>query len=112
MDDRDWLILQVLYREKNITKAAKELFISQPALTHRLQQMEKEFHVQIVNRGRRGVQFTPQGEYLVKCAEEMLLTLQKIKENVLNMDDQLTGTLRLGVSNFSLTTSSLGYCVI
>ncbi|MEI2337859.1 LysR family transcriptional regulator [Priestia megaterium] len=100
MDDRDWLILQVLYREKNITKAAKELFISQPALTHRLQQMEKEFHVQIVNRGRRGVQFTPQGEYLVKCAEEMLLTLQKIKENVLNMDDQLTGTLRLGVSNF------------
>ncbi|RBN36768.1 LysR family transcriptional regulator, partial [Priestia megaterium] len=55
MDDRDWLILQVLYREKNITKAAKELFISQPALTHRLQQMEKEFHVQIVNRGRRGV---------------------------------------------------------
>lgn len=100
MDDRDWLILQVLYREKNITKAAKELFISQPALTHRLQQMEKEFHVQIVNRGRRGVQFTPQGEYLVKCAEEMLLTVQKIKENVLNMDDQLTGTLRLGVSNF------------
>ena len=36
----------------------------------------------------------------MKCAEEMLLTLQKIKENVLNMDDQLTCTLRLGVSNF------------
>ncbi|TYR79406.1 LysR family transcriptional regulator [Priestia megaterium] len=100
MDARDWLILQLLYKEKNITKAAKSLYISQPALTNRLQQMEKEFGVQIVNRGRRGIQFTPQGEYLAKCADSMLLNLQQIKEHVLNMEHTLTGTLRLGVSNF------------
>jgi len=100
MDERDWLILQVLYRENNITKTAKSLHISQPALTHRLQQMEKEFGVQIVNRGRWGVQFTPQGEYLAKCAYQMLLNIQKIKENVINMGHKVTGTLRLGVCTF------------
>ncbi|KMY54244.1 LysR family transcriptional regulator [Bacillus sp. FJAT-27231] len=100
MDDRDWLVLQTLFHEKNITKAANNLYISQPALTNRLKQIEKEFGVQIVNRGRRGVQFTPQGEYLAKCADDMLLKLQHIKENVLNMENKITGTLRLGVSTF------------
>ncbi|MDR0136724.1 LysR family transcriptional regulator [Metabacillus idriensis] len=100
MDERDWLVLQTLYREKNITKAAQHLYISQPALTNRLQQLEKEFSVTIVHRGRRGVQFTPQGEYLAKCAHDMLSAIQKIKENVLNMEDNAVGTLRLGVSNF------------
>ncbi|UOK59080.1 LysR family transcriptional regulator [Metabacillus hrfriensis] len=100
MDERDWLVLQTLYREKNITKAAQHLYISQPALTNRLQQLEKEFGVTIVHRGRRGVQFTPQGEYLAKCAHDMLSAIQKIKENVLNMEDNTVGTLRLGVSNF------------
>ena len=100
MDERDWMVLKTLYDEKNITKAAQQLFISQPALTHRLQQLEQKFSVQIVVRGRRGVQFTPQGEYLAKCANEMLATFQQMKENVLNMDYRVEGVLKLGVSNF------------
>ncbi|MGM0878581.1 MAG: LysR family transcriptional regulator [Bacillota bacterium] len=100
MDERDWIILQTLYKEKNITKAAQKMYISQPALTNRLQQLETEFGVKIVNRGRRGVQFTPQGEYLAKRTNELLLTIQKIKENVLNMENNIAGTLRLGVSIF------------
>ncbi|MCI2255638.1 LysR family transcriptional regulator [Domibacillus sp. PGB-M46] len=100
MDERDWLILQTLHAHKNITSAARSLYISQPALTSRLKQMEKEFSVQIVTRGRRGVQFTPQGDYLAKCADDMIHRMQKIKENVLNMENTMSGTLRLGVSTF------------
>ncbi|NWQ41798.1 LysR family transcriptional regulator [Bacillus sp. EB106-08-02-XG196] len=100
MDERDWMVLQTLYQEKNITNTAKILYISQPALTNRLKTMEKQFGVQIVIRGRRGVQFTSQGEYLAKSAHEMLWRIQKIKETVLNMEDKISGILRLGVSNF------------
>ncbi|WP_248930748.1 LysR family transcriptional regulator [Paenibacillus hamazuiensis] len=100
METRDWLILKVLNDEKNITKTADSLYISQPALTKRLQQIEKEFGVQIVHRGRRGVHFTPQGEYLVKCAEEMLGRMHEIKDHIGNMSDDVVGTLRLGVTNF------------
>jgi DNA-binding transcriptional LysR family regulator len=100
LDERDWIVLQTLYQEKNITNTAKILYISQPALTNRLKAMEKHFGVRIVIRGRRGVQFTSQGEYLAKSAHEMLWRTQKIKETVLNMEDKISGILRLGVSNF------------
>ena len=98
MDYRDWFFLKILFETKNISKAAQCLYITQPALTNRLQQMEKEFGVEIVKRGRRGILFTPEGEYLAKCADEMLLKLEEIKENVLNMSTGVAGTLKLGVS--------------
>ncbi|MFS0634750.1 LysR family transcriptional regulator [Mesobacillus foraminis] len=100
MDERDWLILKVLYEKNNITKSAEILYMSQPSLTKRIQQIEKEFNLTIVSRGTRGVQFTPQGEYLAKCADEMLERHQRIKETVRNMDQEVSGTLRIAVSNF------------
>jgi len=104
MDYRDWEILKVLYLQKNLTKTARLLFLTQPALTTRLKHMQEELGVKIVTRESRGVHFTPQGEYLVQCAEEALAHYEKIKENVQNMSnnesDQVVGTLKLGVSNF------------
>lgn len=101
MDNQDWLILKVLAETKNISKAALILYISQPALTNRIQKIEKEFGITIVDRGRRGVSFTPEGEYLSKCATEMLIKLESIKETVINMNKEVvTGTLKLGVSRF------------
>ncbi|ETI69220.1 LysR family transcriptional regulator [Neobacillus vireti] len=101
MEDRDWVLLQALYKHKNITRAAQELFISQPSLTKRLQDIEKEFGATIVQRGRRGVQFTPEGEFLAKSADEILRNLRMIKEHVQNMGTNvIAGTLRLGVSDY------------
>lgn len=100
MEDRDWLMLKVLYNKKSITKTAETLFISQPALTNRLRQMEKDFGVKIVHRGSKGVQFTPQGEYLASSAEEVLLKIRQIKDQVLNIDKEVIGTLRLGASYY------------
>ncbi|RHW35109.1 LysR family transcriptional regulator [Oceanobacillus profundus] len=100
MRSQDWLILKHLYATKNITKAAQRLYISQPAFSSRLKQLEKEFGIKIVTRERRGVNFTPQGEYLAKSAEEMLLKIQEIKENIANMDREVVGTIKFGVSNF------------
>jgi len=46
MEYRDWHILQTLFQEQNITKTAEVLYISQPALTKRLRQIENvEFKV-------------------------------------------------------------------
>ncbi|PTM59050.1 LysR family transcriptional regulator [Desmospora activa] len=99
MNDQDWRILTTLYKEKNITKTAEKLCISQPALTYRLRQMENEFNITIAYRGRRGVEFTAEGEYLVKYAQEMLLQLRNTKEQMWNMDTKVQGILRLGVSS-------------
>nr|WP_309098898.1 LysR family transcriptional regulator [Fredinandcohnia onubensis] len=100
MRSQDWKILKVLFENKNITKTAQILYLSQPALTNRIQQIEKEFSTKIINRGRRGVNFTPQGEYLAKCAEEMVRKLQEIKENISSMDNNVVGTIKFGVSSY------------
>ncbi|MFJ7756360.1 LysR family transcriptional regulator [Peribacillus muralis] len=98
MDEKDWHILLTLHEEKNITKAAQRLFISQPALTYRIKQLEKEFKTNLISRGKRGIEFTVKGEYLVRYSREMRNQLRDAKEHISNLEDKVQGTLRLGVS--------------
>lgn len=100
MNEKDWLILKTLSEKKSITKTAQSLFISQPALSSRLQQIEARFGTAIVVRSKKGVQFTPEGEYLVKGACDILKRIQVLEENIQNMQETMTGTLRIGTSHF------------
>ncbi|BCE07603.1 MULTISPECIES: LysR family transcriptional regulator [Bacillus] len=99
MDDRDWVMLENLYLHNNISKTAQILYISQPALTKRIKHIEKEFQVPIIERGTRGIRFTAEGEYLAKCAGEMIERMRQMKETIWNMNQEVVGTIRLGVSN-------------
>ena len=67
----DWDIICTLYQCRSITKTSELLYITQPALTRRLRQLEEEFGVSIVLRNAKGVEFTPQGELFVQYAQEM-----------------------------------------
>ena len=100
MEDRDWLILQELHRTNNITKAAQKLYLSQPALTARLQNIESEFNVRVVIRSTKGIKFTPEGEYLVQRANDMLQQLHVIKDQVQAMNNEITGVINIGASNY------------
>ena len=44
MDKRDYELLLALDQHKNITKAAQSLYMTQPAITKRIQKMEEELH--------------------------------------------------------------------
>ncbi|MBY0012051.1 LysR family transcriptional regulator [Paenibacillus typhae] len=99
MDEKDWLILDVLGTERNITRTAERIYLSQPSLTHRLQQLEKELGIALfVYRGRRGIEFTEQGETMVGYAREMLERLVEVKSRLIRQRGEVSGTLRLGVS--------------
>lgn len=99
MDEKDWKILFKLYEEKSLTKTAEKLYISQPAISYRIKQIEVEFNTKIILRGKKGIEFTPQGDSLVKYSENMLSQLRKIKEDFQKLDKKVSGTLRLGVSS-------------
>lgn len=102
MDVKDCQLLITLYEEKNITKAAEKLYISQPAITYRLQQIEEDYAVRIVHRYKKGVIFTNEGEYLVRFAQHLLDEIQKAKDMVQNMKHEVRGTLRIAsTTNFS-----------
>lgn len=98
MEEKDWSILTTLYEKKNMTKAAETLYISQPALSYRIKQLEEEFGIRIVFRRKTGVEFTSKGERLVQYAEQMLRELQKTKEWFQSIEAPVSGILRIGVS--------------
>ena len=98
MDEKDWHLLINLHELRNITKTAQRLFITQPALTYRIKQLEKEFKTNLISRGKRGIEFTVKGEYLVQYAKEMRDQLRDVKEDIWSMDKKVQGPLRLGVS--------------
>ena len=43
MKDTDWIILNELYKEPNLTKVSEKLYYSQPSLTKIIQNIEEEF---------------------------------------------------------------------
>lgn len=77
MKDFDWELLHELYKNPNLTKVANVLYITQPTLTKRLQHIEAEFDVTIVERTPKGLEFTPEGKYL---AEQPLEDLSQLLE--------------------------------
>ncbi|AXF55712.1 LysR family transcriptional regulator [Salicibibacter kimchii] len=102
MDQKDWFMITILNEEKNITRTASKLYVSQPSLSYRLKKLEEEFGVHLFFKTKRGLAFTSEGEYLVQYAREMLTKLQTTKDIMKNMDDEVTGTLRIGASgNFA-----------
>lgn len=102
MEERDWRVLQVLYEERSINKTAQMLYISQPALTARLHQIEQDLGTIIVLRTSKGVKFTPQGEYLAEAAKSILREFAVIRETVRAMGDTVSGTLRIAASQYMM----------
>ena len=61
MNDRDLLILKYLHTFNNITKTANALFISQPALTARIKQLEQELGTKLIYSSNKGIYLTATG---------------------------------------------------
>lgn len=102
MNDKDWQILLTIAEIKNMTVASNKLYITQPALTYRLKNIEKELGAPVFLRTPKGVVLTPEGEAIVKYAKSMVKELEYIKTKVNNMSGSVQGTLRLGMSlNFA-----------
>ncbi|MEN3929470.1 LysR family transcriptional regulator [Microvirga sp. W0021] len=100
MNERDWKLLLVLHEQGSITKASNVLHLTQPALSTRLRLIEDFFGVQAVVRGKKGVQFTAEGEYLVRKARHVLGELEGIRDTLDSMRNATAGTLRIGASHF------------
>jgi len=100
MEERDWVIIKELYKQKNITKTAQALFISQPGLTGRIQHIENEFGARLIYRASRGIHFTSEGDFIAQSADDMIASIRRIKEQISNMKSEVNGTLRLAASTY------------
>ncbi|MHC1758442.1 MAG: LysR family transcriptional regulator [Negativicutes bacterium] len=99
MNEKDWQMLKVIAEEKNITRAAARLYISQPSLSYRLKALEEEMGTALVLRTPTGILLTSEGEYLYVYAQTMLHELRDVKEHIKDIKGSVQGVLRLASSS-------------
>ena len=62
----------VAARYHNITRASKELFVTQPSVSNAIKALEEEFGVNLFYRNNNKLTLTPEGEKFYQNAEELL----------------------------------------
>ncbi len=92
-------LISVLAQEMNMRKASERLFVSQPALSQRLQSIEKEWNTKLFIRSQKGLTLTPAGELVVAYAEETMKREEQIKEEIQSLASQVHGTLKIACAS-------------
>ena len=83
----------------SLTKAAEELYISQPAVSQAIKQLETQLGAPLFRRKHHGMELTAQGGELIFADVERALSLLENAEHTLaELSESATGTLRIGAS--------------
>ena len=98
MDEKDIQILLTLAEHQNLTRTAERLYMTQPALTSRIQRLEKDLNAQLLQRSAKGVSFTPAGQIAVEFAKSCSINFRKLREQIRAEHGMIQGTLHLGCS--------------
>jgi DNA-binding transcriptional LysR family regulator len=92
-------IIKALAEEGNMRKAAERLFLSQPALSQRLQTIEKEWGTLLFIRSQKGLEPTPAGELVIAFARETILKKEETAEMIASLADKVHGTLKIACAS-------------
>lgn len=98
MDFRQLVYITKIADCKNITKAAGELYISQPSLSHFVAKTESELGIKLFERINNTISLTYAGECYVKTAQEILLLQSNLLKQFEDINQGEQGTIRLGIS--------------
>lgn len=84
--------------KKNLSLAAQEIHITQPAISKQLGALEAHFGTPLVERKGRGVVLTPAGEVFYRYAREMLDLMHRAERDIRNMSGEIRGRLVIWAS--------------
>ncbi|MBQ7796748.1 MAG: LysR family transcriptional regulator [Lachnospiraceae bacterium] len=65
----------------SISKAAEQLYISQPNLTKAISNLEKEYGIRLFNRKARGVELTAEGKEFMRYARKVIAEADALDSN-------------------------------
>ena len=99
MNDPEALLyyLDVLLKESNFTKAARELYISQPYLTQLIKRIEKKLGTKIINRDRVPFSLTEAGMIYYKYLENISYNDQQLERDLAPYTEPNKEIIKLGV---------------
>ncbi|HOY01104.1 LysR family transcriptional regulator [Zoogloea sp.] len=98
MADRRLQVFHAVARHGSFTRAAEALFMTQPAVTFQIKQLEEQFNTRLFDRGHGRVTLTSAGELVMAYAERILGLSEELESRVSELTDELSGILHLGTS--------------
>lgn len=99
MTSKELLYVKTVADEKNISRAAKKLFIAQPSLSQSIQRIEDSVGVPLFNRTTGGLTLTFAGERYYHMAVQVLKIYQDFELEVSDINNLKTGKIHLGTTN-------------
>ncbi len=91
-------IFYVVANNLNITKAANELNISQPAISKSIKSLEEQLGGQLFLRTKKGVILTKEGENFYKYIKQAIEFISSAENNFTDAINLETGTIKIGTS--------------
>lgn len=98
MADRRLQVFHAVARQLSFTKAAEVLFMTQPAVTFQIKQLEEHFNTRLFDRGHGKISLTPAGEVVLEYAERILGLSSELDVRLGEMTGQIRGPLLIGAS--------------
>lgn len=86
-------------KSKSFSEAARALYMTQPAVSQAIMQLEQELDIRLFNRTPRGVSLTPEGSLLFDYATSALNLLNVGEEKILEFKNLTAGELKIGVGD-------------
>lgn len=83
--------------KKGFRKAAKDLGISTPVVTKRINALEKELAVKLIQRSTRTLAITEAGQLFYEHSKVILNTMETAKIAVKSLKDEICGTIKIGL---------------
>lgn len=84
----------------SLTRAAQELYISQPAVSQAIKQLESQLGVALFNRTHKGMDLSATGGKLIfKQVEDALNLLEQAENTLLELKTTASGTIRIGATD-------------
>ena len=96
MDIRTMQYYLAVVREGTISAAAQALHVAQPSLSRQMKELEEELGVSLFVRGNRKITLTEEGMVLRKRAEEMVRLMQMTEEEISQIKNHISGSVRIG----------------
>ncbi|MCX7893307.1 MAG: LysR family transcriptional regulator [Burkholderiales bacterium] len=98
MADRRLQVFHAVAKQMSFTKAADVLFMTQPAVTFQIKQLEEHFNTRLFERGHGRISLTPAGELVLEYADRILAMSAEMETRVKELTGRLSGPLLIGAS--------------
>ena len=98
MADRRLQVFHAVAKHLSFTKAAEALFMTQPAVTFQIRQLEEHFDTRLFDRAHGRIALTPAGQVALEYAERILGLSAELDTRLKEMSGQVAGPLLIGAS--------------